>query len=401
MTHSQVLEYANQTKHWTKSQKEDALLSVVALSQLLFGIIQGVMIAMGMNKDASTTYRVYMSAFSIILSVPLLFKRNSLLLIITYVVGLAIYFFHAVFFPDTMQYWIKEAFRFTFPICIPTAICVVSIRDKYVFYHILKIITYISGFLCILYCARIISGAYDLGFSYNQGIGYLLLFPILVLFYQNKWYSLLFAGVLFLLFLIYGSRAPLISLGLFFVYVFIREKKYTLLIVLVCFIFAFIPLLASFLESQGFSSRTLDLYLSGELNTDNGRNDITNQILLGIKQNPYGWGMFGDRVITHGETYAHNFIREVIVNFGVFFGPIILAWFFYKIVKTFIKSKEADRDIFAMFTFGCLAPIFVSGSYITNSNFALFLGVMFLFLKNNKRRAKTIVNIHNNKVILK
>lgn len=393
MTHSQVFDLANQPKRWTKSQKEDALLSMVALSQLLFGIIQGVLIAMGMDKDASTSYRVYMSAFSIILSVPLLLKRNFLLLIVTYAVGLVIFGIHAVIFPETMEYWTKEAFRFTFPICIPTVICVVSIRDKYVFYHILKIVTYLSGLLCIFYCARIITGAYDLGFSYNQGIGYLLLFPILVLFYQNKWYSLLFAGILFLLLLIYGSRAPLISLALFFVYVFIREKKYTFLVVLIIFIFAFTPLLTAFLESQGFSSRTLELYLSGELNTDNGRNDITNQIMRGIKQNPYGWGMFGDRVITNGETYAHNFIREVIVDFGVVFGPFILVCFFYEILKTFVKCKGADRDIFAMFSFGCLAPVFVSGSFITNMNFALFIGIMLLYAKSNKRRTKTTVNI--------
>ncbi len=390
MSYSYVLNIANKTKPWSSSQKGDLILSIVALSQLLLATLQGVMIAMGMDKDVSTTYRVVMSAFTIVVSIPILLKRNPKKLILVFFIALLVMGIHMLFFPETIKYWEKEAFRFTFPICIPTAMCVVSIRDRYIFYYVLKYLSYVSGFLCLVYCGRILLGLYDLEFSYNQGIGYILLFPILVLFYQQRWFSVLFSAVLFLLLLMFGSRAPLVSIGLFFVYTLLSEKKIGVLFIIILLIIAIIPLLLSFIESMGFSSRTLELYLSGDLNSDNGRDDVSSLIWAGIKQNPYGWGLFGDRVATYGETYAHSIVREIICDLGVILGPIVLLLFFYNVVVLLFKLKGGDRDIYALFAFACLAPILFSGSFLTNVDFYLFVGLFFLLKKGIKRQSSPI-----------
>ena len=81
-------------------ENSDIILSVVALSQILLGAVQGVMVAMGMPDEISTSYRVYMSAATIILSIPILVKRNFVLVAITYLTAIIIYLFHTA---DSLQ----------------------------------------------------------------------------------------------------------------------------------------------------------------------------------------------------------------------------------------------------------------------------------------------------------
>lgn len=393
MTDSNILDAAQHSKPWNASQKADVVLSLVALSQIILSTVQGVLIAVGMPEEMASTYRVYLSAISIIIGIPILLKRYFAMTIITYLVVLAVYSLHTVIFPATVDFWKAEAFKFTLPICIPTALSVISIKDRYIFYYYLKVVAYITGFLSLLYGLRVFLGIYDLGFSYNQGFGYMLLFPIIVLFYQRKWYSLLFAGILFMLLLLYGARAPLLSLAVFFVYVLVSQKKFTLLIALVVIMGVSIPILNSTLESYGLSSRTLELYLSGDLDADNGRDVIRDEVMKGVHQNPYGWGLFGDRVITHGENNAHSFIREILAEFGLFLGVPLLLLFLFELIRRFLRLKEGDRDIYMLFLCACFIPTLVSGSYLTSTNFAIFVGITIL-LPKYYRKKKSIY--HNN-----
>ena len=377
--------------HWSKSERGDLILSFTALSQILLGIVQGVFIVLGMNMELSTFYRVILSAISVAVSVPILIKRKSALILITYGITLLIYVIHIAVFPETIEYWHKEAFRFTIPISIPCALCVIAVKDRYIFYYVLRILAYLAGLLCMFTGLSILTGRYDIGFSYNQGLGYTVLFPILVLYYERKWYSLTFAAVLFLILLLYGSRGPVLSLALFIAYYLFTKRKYGLTIIIVFALFFGASILNSALQSQGLSSRTLELYLSGELDTENGRDALRQQINKGIEANPSGYGLFGDRVITHGANNAHSIVREMTAEFGVYFGPIVLLLFVFIILRCLYKLRGADRDMFAMFLFACVSPTLVSGSYLTNTNFAVFMGVLFMLYPKSKRFVKTIV----------
>lgn len=398
MTKTNILNRANKGRVWTRSQRIDALLSIVALSQILLGALQGVMLALGLPEELSGSYRVYLSAITIILAAPFLVVRKPVLVLVTYLIAIAIYSIHFAFFPKTLEYWQLEAFRFTFPISIPTALCVLAIKEKDILFFFLKRIAYLTGILCLIYGLRVFLGLYDLGFSYNQGFGYMLLFPIIVLFYQRTCFSLSFASVLTLLLLLYGARGPLLSLVIFAAYVLISQKKYVLLLSIVLVLLVAIPILTSTLESYGLSSRTLELYMSGDLDADNGRNVITEQIKKGIEENPYGWGVFGDRVITHGANNAHNFVREVLAEFGVYLGPIFLLVFFFQIIRRFFRTKGDERDMFALFFCACFIPTLVSGSYLTSTNFALFIGVIFLLTRKSAYR-KPIMESNNFNII--
>lgn len=391
MKDSNILDIAQESKPWNGSQRIDAVLSLVALSQIVLSAVQGVFIAMGMPEEMASNFRVFLSAISIIIGIPFLLIRKFKLVFVTYLLVLVIYMIHIVAFHATVKYWEAEAFKFTLPICIPTALCVVSIKDKNIFFYYLKVIAYITGVLSLLYGLLVFWGIYDLGFSYNQGFGYMLLFPIIVLFYQRKWYSLAFAAVLFLLLLLYGARAPLLSLGVFFIYILLRQKKYGLLIVLVVLVGIAIPIMNSTLESYGLSSRTLELYMNGELDSDNGRNVIREEVMKGVHQNPYGWGLFGDRVITHGENNAHSFIREIQAELGLYVGTLVLIFFFFQVLRRFLRVKGGNRDMYALFFCACFIPTLVSGSYLTSTNFAIFIGIMFLLPRYSHLKANKVI----------
>ena len=386
MYQTTIFDVAKDYKTWSRSQKGDFILSVVALSQILLSTIQGAMIAMRISEEVASFYRVSLSAITIAIAIPLLLKRKLSLVLIIYIVVLIIYGFHLFYFPETIVYWHSEALKFTLPISIPSALCVIAIKDRYIFYYVLKITAYLTGILCLIYGLRVLGGMYDLGFSYNQGYGYMLLFPIVSLFYQRKWYSILFSVVLILFLLLYGARGPVLSIAIFFVYVFISKKKYLLLLFFLFAMSAFIPFLNSVFESNGLQSRTLELYIVGEIDKGNGREYINYQIEKGILENPYGWGMFGDRVITKGENNAHNFIREILAEFGIYLGTFVLLVFLYQIIKRFKQVKDEDRDMYFMFFCTCFIPTLVSGSYLTSTNFSLFIGIMILLPRYYKRK---------------
>ncbi len=391
MRQSSIFDIAKSSKPWNRSQRIDAVLSLVALSQLFLSALQGTLIIIGMPEKLASEYRVYLSAATIIIAFPFLLFRKPRVVVLTYLFTIAIYLFHTVFFPNTIEYWIAEAFRFTLPICIPTALCVILIKDRYIFYYYLQLIAYITGFLSLLYGlftylgGAILSENYD----YSQGFGYMLLFPIIVLFYQKKWYSLVFSAILLLLLIVYGGRGPLLSVVLFFVYVLIKQKRFILIGVLVGAVAVGIPILASTVKSLGITSRMLDLMLTGEMAQDNGRNAINEVIERGIQQEPFGWGLFGDRVITDGANYAHSFYREILAEFGIYIGGVLLFVLAIEVIKRFKIIKDEDRDMYVLFFFACFVPILFSGSYLTSSNFALFIGLAILLPKfYSKRRVK-------------
>lgn len=383
MIESGIFDIAKNSKPWNRSQKIDALLSLVALSQLFLSALQGTLIIIGMPEETASGYRVYLSAATIIIAFPFLFLRKPRVVILTYLFAFAIYFFHTVFFPRTIEYWIAEAFRFTLPICIPTVLCVIQVRDRYIFYYYLKLVAYVTGILSLLFGVFTYIGGATLSenYDYSQGFGYMLLFPIIVLFYQKKWYSIAFSAILFLLLIVYGGRGPLLSVVLFFVYVLIKQRRFVLIGVLVGVVAVGIPILASTVKSLGITSRMLELMLTGEMGQSNGRNNINEQIDRGLQQNPYGWGLYGDRVITEGANYAHSFYREILAEFGIYIGSLLLLVFAFEVLKRFKRIKGSDRDMYVLFFFACFVPILFSGSYLTSSNFALFIGIAILLSK--------------------
>lgn len=373
-------------KEWTLSQKHDYYLSMIAVSQVFFALVQFLLIAYDISPEASTRYRIIMSAAAIIASLPLLVKRNLLLCCIVYFIVGLIYVFHILLFPDTIPYWGDEGFKFLLPISIPIVLCMVSIKNIDFFYLAVKHISYACAILGLLFGFRTLTGSFVLN-QYSMGFGYCILLPMLILLYQRKVYSIIISLLLFVLLVVYGSRGPLLAVAIFLLYMLINKKSYGLVGLIIVLGIGGFATFVSYLQSLGISSRTISMFLEGNLDAQTNRDTISQKALEIINQKPImGYGLFGDRKPV-GD-WCHNIILEVFCDFGVILGSVLLLVFFYFIIMAFVKLKGINKDIFAMFIAYALVPMFVSSSYLTNSNFAIFVGFLFLIYKNKPWKRK-------------
>lgn len=365
---------------WSPDDKIDYLLSIVALSQLVLSILQQLLVSFGIPTEVSTTYRVILSASIIIVSFPFLLKRNALAVFTTFIIAFLFYGISVIVHPETEVYWKNEGFRFLFPISLPSALCVVLIKDKRLFYQALFHISYLCALICLLYGIRLTNGSFILE-RYSIGYGYALLIPIIVLLFYPKWFNILISSVLFLFLVRYGSRAPLVALAVFIIYQAIIRKKFLYLALIVAAVVA-INYFSSISDSQILSSRSVQLLESREFfSHDSGRGEIQIPVMRAIRERPItGWGAFGDRVVSGG--YSHNLVLEIICDYGFFVGGFILIMLLFVIVSLFFKMNKLDRDVLVVFLSATLIPLMVSSSYLTNTDFAVFIGLLIKYHKD-------------------
>ena len=65
-----------------------------------------------------------------------------------------------------------------------------------------------------------------------------------------------------------------------------------------------------------------------------------------------------------------------MVHFGIIIGSLVLITFIYCwFIGIFNNENKAEKDLATMFFGIGLVPLLVSGSYLTSSNFWLFMAV--------------------------
>lgn len=135
-----------------------------------------------------------------------------------------------------------------------------------------------------------------------------------------------------------------------------------------------------FLGGFGYSSRLLDKFLDQSADGDLFHFDDRQVIIDRTMENLglFGNGIYGDRIVLRG-TYPHNFILEILCQYGVIFGVIIIGFmivFLYRLGKV---AKRMQNNYFQCLFFCLLCSIFVkmmfSASYLTDRPFWLLLGL--------------------------
>ena len=377
-------------KSLNKSDKEDYFLSLIALVQFPLVFVQLLLMSFGWEAESTTIYRVILSAGSILLALPIILKRNVGKFVGFYFFIVVLYLIHYLLFPDTIKYWHESGFRFLIPICIPTLFCVLSIRNAEYFYIAAKQICYITALCSVVFGVRIATGAYVTEDTYFMNFGFLLLLPVIVFFLENTWYSLLLSLFFLIFVIVFGSRGPLISVAVFAAYYIVRKKKYLFLIAIIVLAIVGYSVLSSYLESIGISSRTVQMFLDGDMMDETGRGEIRTNLIKGINENPIiGNGLFGDRALTKG--YAHNFFLEVFCDFGYLFGGVLLLWFMYEILYVTIYLKGYHKDIFVAMTCILFLPLITSGSYLQEPNFFVFVGLLVIMKNKIRMNKKTVL----------
>ena len=186
-----------------------------------------------------------------------------------------------------------------------------------------------------------------------------------------------------------GTRGPLLCLFCALtLYILVtpnkKSTKISFALIMACLLvflssnmfFDFMKNVSIFLEEKGVSNRIVDKFLQEELLDASGRDNITEKILVAIKEGPaFGYGLFGDRALLNG-SYCHNIFYELLVNFGVLIGGALFITLVISLATSLFRTK-VNSAFYTMLLCAGFIKLFLSSSYIIDPMFFMLLGALF------------------------
>lgn len=328
-------------------------------------------------------------AIFFIYTLPIVWKRAGKVFLLIY--GVAIFFFllQFLFYLPNRSFILDLIFPFFF-ISLPALIYTLAIRDFKIFLATTKISAYIVFVFGLIIGIYILSGKTTVG-VYSMSLSYYMLLPALIFLgdfldkYRVSSFFFFLGSMIIILSL--GSRGTLLCIAIFFLLKLIRierdSSKKSILFRFAVILSTFVLILQytqilSWINDQlikyGVSSRTIRLLQQDEISLS-GRDSIANVIVEGIMDNPlFGIGLSGDRAITG--FYSHNFIIEMLSGFGLILGSILVIIIILLITRTLIISDKSSFNIISLWLSLGFVHLMVSGSYIIEMKFWIFLGII-------------------------
>lgn len=181
--------------------------------------------------------------------------------------------------------------------------------------------------------------------EYSMGLANALTLPGVILLYgafrSKNIADLLLAGATTFVIFALGSRGALLGIIVFFLLLLAigcsrRDRRFISLmcIALICLALIFWkPLLtwvASLMTRIGISSRTLRKLVNGEALAMTGRDKLFDQMNAELIVHPFTIRGIGGELPFITYAYAHNFIYELLMDFGAILGGIAVLYILYK-----------------------------------------------------------------------
>ncbi|NVF17349.1 hypothetical protein HV446_06025 [Enterococcus faecium] len=137
-----------------------------------------------------------------------------------------------------------------------------------------------------------------------------------------------------------------------------------------------IHLLLSITTKLGIYSRTLTTIASGTFTTSLGREDIYSQVLSSFMNNPFKIrGINADYALTG--IYSHNFILELLYEFGFILGVIIVLLIIITILLTLHNKGNGDKTHISLLLISIWVPYLLISSTIWVTPFFWLFWVFF------------------------
>lgn len=246
--------------------------------------------------------------------------------------------------------------------------------------------------------------------NYSLSFGYNMLLPAMCFLYfflkSRKKAYLVFSFVCVVLIFTNGSRGALLMLALFIgmmgISNIIDSHKVSYKVLKICLITMLVLIfwlfgeailyeIASILQNSGIQSRSLDLFLSGDISDNTGRDLIWAASVKGILEGGFfGNGIFGDRPFVfplHYAAYSHNIILEIVCSFGVI-GIILCIFLIIGIIRMIFFCRDTKtRELFIIFT-SIAAQLFLSLSFWYVWEFWAAIAIAHRYFQMNKRQKK-------------
>ena len=174
-----------------------------------------------------------------------------------------------------------------------------------------------------------------------------------------------------------------------------KQKRIALLMSSMLLLFltiVFFPLIISFVDNNmGFnleSSRFFNIIDS--FSSSSSRTEIRSELydkVLSIQGVILGYGLMGDNVITKNHMYAHNIFLEIIIEFGLILGSLIILSLFLIVLKTYRRKTEYNKIIMMLMFLGIM-PLLQSGVCWASQFFWLLLSICMHVLTYDKSTDK-------------
>lgn len=328
-------------------------------------------------------------------ALPVVLRRNRMKFVRNYLVWSSVFLLHYLMFPSNRVYQQAIIFPF-FTMCLPAFIYSSSIIDIRIFKDTLLRASHVIFCLGSVLGLFVISGKVLIG-TYSMSFSYYMLVPAIVFlndfFDKGSFWSLVLSGVSTFFIVAIGSRGPVMCIAVFVAMRLIRPPRkltntqvlaYSLIIMalasIVLFMPSFLASLESFLARIGVHSRNIALALTPGLHIE-PRTAIYREVLIEILERPLtGLGIAGDTFI-FGGGYSHNIFLEVLAHYGVLVGSFVVLLILALILRVFFWKDVHEYGFIALWLCIGFCPLLVSGSYLSEIHFWIFLGLATRGLK--------------------
>ncbi len=264
-----------------------------------------------------------------------------------------------LFHPEIDQF--PETVSTFFSTVAQLALLAYLVTDVEKLFRYLRIFSIIAAML-LLYYLFIHGVTYNSG-QYSMALGYVSLVPAAVLFHEfyrhKKIIDLVAALIVTVTIISFGSRGPLLCLGLYMVFLLLKNSKPQYMIaaiIALLFFYLFFNQIMSLLlsvTSGSSASRTLQYILNGQMSEDSGRYLKYSKVIDALKQNPFVIRGINSDYLLLGK-YTHNIFLEILYEFGCIFGGIMCVDLIYRIVNSFLHSSDSIESELC-FMFMCIA----------------------------------------------
>ena len=345
-----------------------------------------------------TTYLYYIGLWALLLlSLPSILRSLKLVSVLTgiIVLGVAV-LLHYLFYPESRDYISGTDPMLLFTFNPQTILAVLP-------YLLLGLAVTDVQKLCRVLCMAARIGITIGTFSYLLSIlnGHELVYDdmvhayalsiltcLLILFYRKQDLVFVILGALSII--LAGTRGAAIAIivAALMKLFFIRSTLVQKLLGVVIGIFAIVlintdlPLMLLEGISELFARigvtelRFVDYAREGMLLDSTGRDDIVQEVLAKIKENPvFGFGLGADRLYTQTHTYAHNIFLELWISCGILFGTAAAVAMAYPIIKTFLGKNLALRQLTAALFCSIVIKLMFSSSFLYSKELFLMLGI--------------------------
>ena len=313
------------------------------------------------------------------------FARKPFRFISGFVVVCLLLLYTIAVFPDNTPFVINQGTRFLLPVVVPSFLCLTVVYDYKIVERTLYVISWFTMVLVLFYIIGFFSGrvsftVYDMAFSFA------CVLPFVSLYSHRKYYDWIACTVLFVLVVAVGARGSAMCMIIYVIVdLFQHKSKWRIpTLLLIVFFIVSLPLLNNWLDSIGISSRSLNMLLNGDITSDSGRSTIRSYFINKLIEHPFiGIGLFGDRLY-EDVAYCHNIVLEIVLDFGIILGGAFVIIGVIKLITLYCRSDSENRNRIVRYFCALVIPFMTSGSYLINSDFAIFLGLCFLISKQHK-----------------